>query len=81
LTLAERNGLAPPVRRCAGFDSRYFPGLGYSPVTNVWVSLGYNFVGFRDDFSGTDYTAQGMFRKFRLRVDQFTLRNLWNEPK
>ncbi len=56
--------------------------LGYSPVTNVWVSLGYNFVGFRDDdFSGADYTAQGMFLKFRLKVDQFTLRDLWNDPK
>ena len=49
--------------------------FGMNPMENVWVSLGYNFTGFRDDdFAGADYTAQGPFLKFRLKVDQTTFR-------
>lgn len=51
---------------------------GFSPQTNVWVSIGYNFEGFRDDdFSGSDYTAKGAYLKFRMKVDQESLRDLW----
>jgi uncharacterized repeat protein (TIGR01451 family) len=51
---------------------------GFSPEKNVWVSLGYNFDGFRDDdFSGSDYTAKGLYLKLRVKVDQDSLRELW----
>lgn len=51
---------------------------GFSPQTNVWVSVGYNFEGFSDeDFSGSDYTAKGAYLKFRMKVDQESLRDLW----
>ncbi len=50
--------------------------VGHTPWRNVWVSLGYNFQGFRDDdFAGADYTAQGPFLRFRVKVDQHSLRD------
>lgn len=45
--------------------------VGCQVMTNVWVSLGYNLVGFSDpDFSAADYTAQGPFLRFRMKFDQ-----------
>lgn len=47
---------------------------GYLFITNLWTSLGYNFEGFRDDdFSQGNYTAKGVYLKFRLKFDQNTL--------
>ena len=35
------------------------------------MSVGYNFVGFTDDdFVAADYTAQGPYLKFRMKLDQ-----------
>lgn len=52
--------------------------LGFSPQTNTWISLGYNFSGFRDeDFAGSEYTAKGFYLRFRLKFDQETVRALW----
>ena len=54
--------------------------VGISPEKNMWISTGYNFVGFRDDdFSGSEFTAQGFFIKFRMKFDQETLRDLWKK--
>jgi hypothetical protein len=48
--------------------------VGYLAMTNAWVSLGYNFEGFRDeDFSQGNYTAEGVYLKFRLKFDQQSL--------
>ena len=48
--------------------------IGHTPFDNFWISLGYNFVGFRDDdFTAADYTAQGPFVKFRFKLDQQAL--------
>jgi hypothetical protein len=45
--------------------------IGHSPFDNTWVSLGYNVAGFEDsDFTGADYTAQGPYLKFRMKLDQ-----------
>ena len=45
--------------------------VGYSAFANSWISLGYNFVGFRDDdFVGADFTAKGPYIKLRLKFDQ-----------
>ena len=51
-------------------------------MTNVWVSAGYNFAGFRDDdFSASTYTAKGAFIRFRYKFDQQTIKDLLNrEP-
>lgn len=57
------------------FDYTAGASLGYSPLTNTWVSLGYNFVGFRDDdFATANYTAQGAYLRFRAKFDQQTVR-------
>ncbi|MDP2228584.1 MAG: hypothetical protein Q8J78_14030, partial [Moraxellaceae bacterium] len=53
--------------------------VGVTPMKNAWVSLGYNFKGFTDaDFSAAQYTAEGFYLKMRLKVDQDSLRELWN---
>jgi hypothetical protein len=50
--------------------------IGYSPMTNTWVSLGYNVVGFEDeDFSAANYTAQGAYMRFRTKFDQQSVRD------
>ncbi|MBI5885202.1 MAG: OmpA family protein [Deltaproteobacteria bacterium] len=49
--------------------------VGYNFAKNVWLSVGYNFTGFRDkDFSKADFTAKGPFVKFRMKFDQETVR-------
>ena len=53
--------------------SKHMAGVsvGYSAFANSWISLGYNFVGFRDDdFVGADFTAKGPYVKLRLKFDQ-----------
>lgn len=51
--------------------------LGVTVARNVWISIGYNVVGFRDDdFEASRYTAQGPFIKFRMKADQDTFRDL-----
>jgi len=51
--------------------------LGYGLMENVWLSLGYNLLGFEDsDFSQGDFTAQGPYVKFRVKFDQDDLKSL-----
>ncbi len=58
-------------------DSSYGVSLGYRLATNLWVSFGYNFRGFRDsDFGDSDYTAQGPFFQFRYKLDHQTVKDL-----
>jgi uncharacterized repeat protein (TIGR01451 family) len=57
--------------RSAGFD------VGISAARNVWISIGYNFEGFRDDhFDAARYTAQGPYVRFRMKVDQDSFKDL-----
>ncbi|OGR04930.1 MAG: hypothetical protein A2511_13250 [Deltaproteobacteria bacterium RIFOXYD12_FULL_50_9] len=50
--------------------------VGFSFVKNVWLSVGYNFMGFRDrDFSRADFTSAGPFVKFRMKFDQGSTRD------
>jgi hypothetical protein len=45
--------------------------LGYLVATNLWVSAGYNFFGYRDaDLAGADYTAKGPFVRLRFKFDE-----------
>jgi len=50
--------------------------VGCSFVKNIWLSVGYNFMGFKDrDFSQADFTAEGPFIKLRLKFDQASVRD------
>lgn len=66
----------------AVMDYSYGISVGVTPVRNAWISLGYNFEGVQDaDFSGADYSAQGVYLKMRLKVDQDSLKQIWNDSR
>jgi hypothetical protein len=45
--------------------------LGYLAATNLWVSAGFNFTGYRDaDLAGADYTAKGPYVRVRYKFDE-----------
>jgi hypothetical protein len=49
---------------------------GYSLYQNLWMSLGYNFLGFRDRATGLadeNYTSKGPFMRLRYKFDHHTL--------
>lgn len=49
------------------------PQVGASPVTNGWITLGWNVKGFTDrDFDAARYTAQGPYLQLRFKFDQNT---------
>ena len=53
------------------YTPSYGASVGFSPVTNMWVGVGYNVAGFRDnDFSGANATAKGWYLFFRFKADQ-----------
>jgi uncharacterized repeat protein (TIGR01451 family) len=58
-------------------DYRTGCSVGYAVMKNMWVSLGYNFTGFKDeDFSAADYTAAGPFLKMRIKFDQQSVKDM-----
>jgi hypothetical protein len=60
------------------YDFSVGASIGYSPIENTWISLGYNVVGFRDDdFTNSKYTAKGVYIKFRVKFDQDTIHKVW----
>ncbi len=45
--------------------------VGYSPMTNLWLSLGYNFMGFEDeDIAYDDSTQEGAYFRLRFKFDE-----------
>jgi opacity protein-like surface antigen len=59
------------------FDYSAGVSLGYNVMQNAWVSVGYNLLGFEDeDFSRGNFTAQGPFVTFRIKVDQQSVRDI-----
>lgn len=51
------------------------PMVGFSPVTNGWITLGYNVRGFTDpDFDAARYTAAGPYLQLRFKFDQNSFR-------
>ena len=49
------------------------PSIGFVPMDNAWVSVGYNVRGFRDrDFGATNFTARGPYLTLRFKFDQKT---------
>lgn len=58
-------------------EGSYGFSVGYTPVKNLWTSIGYNFEGFTDsDFSAANYTSQGVYLKMRFKADQDSLSSL-----
>ena len=54
-------------------DLSYMLGaeVGYSPMTNLWLSLGYNFIGFKDeDIAYDDSTQEGAYFRVRFKFDE-----------
>jgi len=48
---------------------------GYNIGQNMWLTLGYNFIGFDDkDFEQARYTAAGPFLRFSIKADQRLLK-------
>jgi hypothetical protein len=53
------------------FASSYGVSVGFSPATNLWLGVGYNFAGFRDrDFTSANATAKGWYLYLRMKADQ-----------
>jgi hypothetical protein len=58
---------------------QYAAGLeaGYQLQKNMWVSAGYNLLGFKErDLAGADATAKGAFVRMRMKFDENTLQGL-----
>ena len=44
---------------------------GYLVTSNLWLSAGYNFFGFKDDdLAGADYTNRGAYVRLRYKFDE-----------
>ncbi len=73
-------GAAGTVRMAGWGDQATFsggPAVGITPFKNAWLSLGYNFTGYRDqDFEDARYTRSGAYATFRLKLDQSSLAGL-----
>lgn len=55
----------------------YGPSIGFSPVDNTWVSVGWNVQGFDDnDFEAARYRQEGPYIKLRAKFDQNTAKGL-----
>jgi hypothetical protein len=51
--------------------------VGYLAGKNIWLSLGYNFFGFRDrDLTAADYLDKGVYLRLRMKFDERLLRGL-----
>jgi hypothetical protein len=51
--------------------------LGITVARNMWISIGYNLVGFDDkDYASSRYTSQGPFVRLRMKFDQDTFKDL-----
>ena len=49
----------------------YGLSVGFSPMTNLWLGVGYNLAGFRDrDFTSANATAKGFYLYLRMKADQ-----------
>ncbi|MEO1503312.1 MAG: hypothetical protein AAFU68_03690 [Pseudomonadota bacterium] len=54
--------------------------VGFSPMNNLLLELGYNFMGFDDsDFSDANYTSQGVFVRAKIKFDQSSLSGVLKE--
>jgi hypothetical protein len=61
------------LRSNTGRAEQYALGLevGRLVAENLWLSLGYDFTGFRDqELAGSDYTQQGIYLRIRFKFTQ-----------
>jgi hypothetical protein len=78
-------GFAGTVRH--GLGARAFaysggPSIGFSPVENGWMSVGWNITGFDDrDFEEARYTRAGPYVTMRFKFDQLSLQSLGLERR
>jgi uncharacterized repeat protein (TIGR01451 family) len=66
---------AHQLRSWRDHNSKYAlgPSIGFTPIENGWLSVGYNFLGFRDrDFNRARYTMQGVYVVLRVKFDHET---------
>ena len=64
-------------------SKQYGAGLefGYLVATNLWVSAGYNFFGYKDpDLAGNDYTVKGPYVRLRYKFDESIFGDVAKEP-
>ena len=66
-------GASASLLRSDDGAQQYGLGLeaGFVLIDNLWLSLGYNFVGFADeDLVDADYTRQGVYLRLRYKFDE-----------
>ena len=57
-----------------GLQKTFGLELGYQAYKNLWLSLGYNFVGLSDrDLTANEYTSKGVFLRLRFKFDETTM--------
>ncbi|HEY0086628.1 MAG TPA: hypothetical protein VGB65_12060, partial [Allosphingosinicella sp.] len=73
-------GFAGTVRHGLGARAVAYsggPSIGFSPVENGWMTLGWNVQGFDDrDFAEARYTRAGPYLTMRFKFDQLSLQAL-----
>lgn len=63
-------------------DLRYLVGaeVGYSPMANLWLSLGYNLTGYKDDdIANSNENQQGAYLRLRFKFDEDLFKR--NDPR
>ncbi len=70
--------LASTRNFAAGLSENQFGlDVGFAPVRNIWLSLGFNFRGFEErDFAAGRQQQQGPYLQLRLKLDQETFKDL-----
>ncbi|MFT4172800.1 MAG: hypothetical protein QM639_09595 [Rhodocyclaceae bacterium] len=69
-------GVQGGVMRGTGGTLQYMAGLEVGRVLtkDLWVSLGYNFIGYSDrDLTAGEYTDRGVYLRLRAKFDERTL--------
>ena len=73
-------GLAGTVRHGLGARAVAYsggPSVGFSPMENGWLTVGWNVRGFEDrDFEEARYTRTGPYVTMRFKFDQLSLQGL-----
>jgi len=67
-------GVAASTTYSVGYSSKQY-GMGfetgYRLISNLWISTGYNLVGYRNaDLTGEDVTRRGAFIRMRFKFDE-----------
>ncbi|HYD23476.1 MAG TPA: hypothetical protein VEB68_01675 [Croceibacterium sp.] len=53
------------------------PSVGFTPVENSWISVGWNLTGFHDrDFEEARYARSGPYLQMRFKFDQLSFQEL-----